>query len=198
MPPDYYSQAGNSKKRILCLTMQNKCLFLLPLALTVGCSSGEIGNKESAQEAVDALQSVNSAISVGTNMVDYRQALVPAMTEVDQYLAKDSDSEFAQSLSRAMDGHQIANDWWQCNLANPVGAYDPYDTEPKCREAVLPSLFVLYPEAEAMIDSAVESRQAKIERTLDYKSEALDPDSILQYIWQQTSADTTKAAEFLQ
>lgn len=166
--------------------------------LVVGCSSGGIANKESAQEAVDALQAVGSAVSIGTNMMNYGQALVPAKTEVNQYLATDSDSEFAQNISRTMDGHQIAFEWWQCNLAQPSSSLETYTAKPKCREAILPALFVLYPETEAMVDSAVASRQARTERTLDYKSEALDPDSILQYIWQQTGADTAKAAEFLQ
>jgi hypothetical protein len=174
--------------------MQNKCFFLLPLVLAIGCSSGGIGNKESAQEAVDALQSVDSAISVGTNMADYRQALVPARTEVDQYLAKDSDSEFAQSLSRAMDGHQSANDWWQCEVAQPESSReDRFDAQYRCRDSVLPALFALYPETEEKVNAAVANRQS----TLEHKSRTLDSDAILQYIWQQTSADTAKAIEAL-
>ncbi|MGB3518572.1 MAG: hypothetical protein WBA43_19095 [Elainellaceae cyanobacterium] len=174
--------------------MQNKCFLLLPLVLAVGCSSGGIGNKESAQEAVDALQSVDSAISVGTNMVDYRQALVPARTEVDQYLAKDSDSEFAQSLSRAMDGHQTANDWWQCEVAQPENSLETrWDAQYRCQDSVFPALFALYPEIEEKVDAVV----AGLQSPPKYKSGSLDSDAILQYIWQQTSADTAKAIEAL-
>lgn len=167
-------------------------LSLILVLLAVGFSGCK--DQEAAESAVEALQAVDSAVSVGTNMVNYRQALVLARTEVDQYLAKDSDSEFAQNLSRAMDGHQAAADWWQCEVARAQNSLESrWDAQARCRDAVLPSIFVLYPDAQPKVEAAVANRQSPVE----YQSQALDPDAMLQFVWRHTSADMDKVIEAL-
>ena len=175
--------------------------ILIPLLLMAGCAAGGGAEKqEAAQEAVNALQSVDSAISIGTNVTGYGQLLIPAKTEVDQYIALDSNSELADSLQQALTGHRLAFEWWQCNLAKSDEGSSvvlAYEAQQECREELLPNLYALDPEFERIVNEAVEAVEERSGKPVAQKSSALDPDAVLKLIWQKTSADTEKAAELL-
>ena len=181
--------------------LQRQYPILIPLLLMAGCSmGGGVEKQEAAQEAVNALQSVDSAISVGTNITGYGELLIPAKTEVDQYIALDSNSELAENLQQTLTGHRLALEWWQCNLAKSDEGSSvvlDYDAQRNCREELLPILYALDPEFERIVNEAVEAVEERSGKPVAQKSSALDPDAVLKLIWQKTSADTEKTAELL-
>jgi molybdate-binding protein len=86
-------------------------------------------------------------------------------------------------VKSAFRGHQLARKFWQCNHV------EGYEELFQCRDQVLESVFVKYP------DIAVQARSVAEDRNLSYISAGLDEQSVLQAIWQKTGKDTEAALQ---
>ncbi|MEA5516787.1 hypothetical protein [Nodularia sp. UHCC 0506] len=147
-------------------------------------------NKKELGEAVKALQQVDSATSVGTNISNYATQLTSAKTEVDAYLLKDSNSERAKKIDKLLNRHLAALSWWQCNLSQAESSLkDEYEVASECRDAVLPKIFELFPGIKQDAEQAITNKPRK------YKSESLDKSAVLQFMWEETSIDTKSLLE---
>ncbi|MBN3949408.1 MAG: hypothetical protein HWQ38_24260 [Nostoc sp. NMS7] len=142
-------------------------------------------NSKELSQAVKSLQQVDSAASVGTNIGNYATQVISAKTEVDTYLLKDKDSETAKKLSKVLNSHLAAVDWWRCDLSQAESFLkDEYDVASECRDAILPRIFELSPDIKK------EAEQAIATKPMRHKSDSLDKSAMLQMIWQETSSDT--------
>lgn len=142
-------------------------------------------NSKELNQAVKALQQVDSAASVGTNISNYSTQVISAKTEVDTYLLKDKDSETAKKLSKVLNSHLAAVEWWRCNLSQAESSLkDEYEVASECRDAVLSKIFELSPNIKKEAEIAIATKPMR------HKSDSLDKSAMLQMIWQETSSDT--------
>ena len=179
--------------------MLKRVLLALVSISLAACNEGNAVKDESAQVALGKLEEIEAAISISTNIGNYGQRLIEAKPIVDDYLETDPDSDFSEAIGQAFDGHRLAFDWWQCNFekSETNNSFDDIDAENQCRDDLLPRLYGMYPDIGKKIDEVVEAKEAELGRPLTYKTSWLEPDSIIQNIWQKTGSDTELAASLL-
>lgn len=147
-------------------------------------------------QVIAALQALGSATDVGVNLINYTQLVATAKTQVDLYLTQDNKTAFSLQIADLISTHQVALDWWRCDLEQESGSDSKWDTQARCRDAVLPQVAALTPELKEQIDAEVVKKTAELKQrgaTLSFRSNALDKDAVLQVIWRNARVELMSA-----
>jgi hypothetical protein len=170
----------------------------LPIFLTIavaGCSpSAPISSSPATptarpNDAVRALQAIDSATLTGTNMSRYAQLIAEAQTEVRIYLSQEPESDLAEPMQKLLEGHQITLAWWRCDLERETAAAIESLAQARCRDAVLPRIFAFSERIEATAQPLIEQKTAEWRQkgvSEINPSMALDKDAIVSRLWQET------------
>lgn len=116
----------------------------------------------------------------GINPKEYGEDLADLVNIVDKAYG---DPKALSAVKSAVDGHKLAYQFGRCNVV------EGYDELYQCRDKVLQSVFIKYPDLAAQAHSAVDSKNST------YISAGLEEESVLQAIWQKTGKDTETALQ---
>ena len=139
--------------------------------------------KRLREEAIAALQQLQAAVEVGTNMVNYGRAIPPAKVAVDRYANVDKAGSL--EMQQAIAAHIIALAWWRCDAV-------PVEQSADCRDRIVPKIKALDSGLKQIIDGAIAGRteQAKV-----HVSYVFDKEKILQLLWEFAGEAIGKAAD---
>jgi hypothetical protein len=178
------------------MQLKKLALTLTVATLFIGCTSQLPQEKEKQSSkyltqpiistplkaAIEELRVIKIKIEDknGFSEKEYGEDLDDLATIVDKAYG---DPTALAAVKSAFKGHQLARKFLECNHV------EGYEELFQCRDQVLESIFVKYP------DIAVQARSLTEGTNLSHISAVLEEQSVLQAIWQKTGKDTEAALQ---